>query len=834
MGIAVCFACQVDKNRKEEDGRIHGRLKVKYVGTIVLVCLALSLAACGGSHLSVDLAGGGETLRLDFRPRQAVEHRLPLRISGGIPPYESSIEGCPDWVTLLPDQGVLAGMAPAEDGGKTYFCTYRVTESDPGFRSARTVSHGLRLVVSPDTPPPLTLPRLSKVNLSVGTFRGEALPVATGGVQPYTYSFTCTGGSLPSGMGFAPATRRFAGTPDARFRDSCTYSVTDSSQPAETVSVAVEVEVTDDVPPLTLPRLSKVNLSVGTFHDEALAVATGGVQPYTYSFTCTGGSLPSGMGFAPATRRFAGTPDARFRDSCTYSVTDSSQPAETVSVAVEVEVTGAATRPLTLPRLSKVNLSVGTFHDEALAVATGGVQPYTYSFTCTGGSLPSGMGFAPVTRRFAGTPDARFRDSCTYSVTDSSQPAAMVSVAVEVEVTGAATRPLTLPRPSKVTPLGGDVPRRGAIRSRPAAFSPTRTPSPAPEGRCPRARALLPRRAGSPERRTPGSATRARTRSPTALSPPRWSRERSRSMWRVVCGRWRFRGARARWTSRWGRSTTRSFRSRPAASSPTRTPSPAPEGRCPRARALLPRRAAGTPDARFRDSCTYSVTDSSEPAAMVSRAVEVDVAGGVRPLALPRLAKMDLSVGTFHDEELPVATGGVQPYTYTFACTGGALPSGTGFAPETRRFAGTPDARFRDSCTYSVTDSSEPAAMVSRAVEVDVAGGVRPLALPRLAKMDLSVGTFHDEELPVATGGVQPYTYTFACTGGALPSGTGFAPVTRRFAGTPEAPVPRLVHVLGHRQLSARRDGLASGRGRSHGRGNTVGTHPGIRNGTWQ
>ena len=227
----------------------------------------------------------------------------------------------------------------------------------------------------------------------------------------------------------------FAGTPGARFRDSCTYTVTDSSQPAATVSVAVEVEVMGSTDTLSLPRPSKLSLTVGTFHSGALPAASGGVQPYTYSFTCAGGQLPSGMGFAPATRVFAGTPGARFRDSCTYTATDSSQPAATVSVAVEVEVMGS-TDTLSLPRPSKLSLTVGTFHSGALPAASGGVQPYTYSFTCAGGQLPSGMGFAPATRVFAGTPGARFRDSCTYTVTDSSQPAAMVSVAVEVEVTG--------------------------------------------------------------------------------------------------------------------------------------------------------------------------------------------------------------------------------------------------------------------------------------------------------------------------------------------------------------------------------------------------------------
>ena len=109
-------------------------------------CMSLSLVGCGGSHLSVDLPEGKQTLDLYFPPEQAVEHRLP-RISGGIRPYKSSIDGCPDWVTLFPDQGILAGTGPAVDSGKTFFCTFRVTESDPDFRPARSVSYGLRLTV---------------------------------------------------------------------------------------------------------------------------------------------------------------------------------------------------------------------------------------------------------------------------------------------------------------------------------------------------------------------------------------------------------------------------------------------------------------------------------------------------------------------------------------------------------------------------------------------------------------------------------------------------------------------------------------------------------------
>ena len=415
-------------------------------------CMSLSLVGCGG-HLSVDLPEGTRTLDLYFSPERTVEHELP-RISGGIPPYESSIEGCPGWVTLIPDERVLTGTAPLADSGRTFVCTFRVTESDPGFRPAQSVSYGLRLVVTAAATQPLALPLPSKISLRVGNFHSAALSAATGGVQPYRYSFTCAGGSLPSGMGFASETLTFAGTPDTRFHDSCTYTVTDGSQPAETISRAVEVEVTAAATqPLTLPLLSKISLHVGAFHSAALPAATGGVEPYAYSFTCAGGMLPSGMAFAPQTRTFAGTPDTRFRDSCTYTVTDGSQPAATTSRAVEVE---AATQPLELPmeitdaleeksgrvevrevvsggnRHKQLTFKIGRFGGIRFPVASGGVEPHTHELVdCV---LPAGLEFHPNTRVLSGTPDAEYRGSnCTYRITDGSSASISRSFVLVVE-----------------------------------------------------------------------------------------------------------------------------------------------------------------------------------------------------------------------------------------------------------------------------------------------------------------------------------------------------------------------------------------------------------------
>ena len=416
---------------------------MKRLKLVLQACLALLVVACGGD-LAVDGTPGGTTFTFRFVPGIAVEHRLPRRISGAIPPYEFRLEGCPEWVTLFPDQVVLAGTAPPEAQDRTFFCTFHVAETSGAFTNLQTVSYGLRLVVGSPAAGPLVLPSPAPLRLNVGTFHDVALPVAVGGVAPYAYSLRCGAGALPPGMAFAPATRVFSGTPAAVFRDSCVYAVTDSARPAVTVSAPLDIEVQGRLDRLVLPVPSALRLNVGTFHDVTLPVAAGGVAPYAYSLRCGAGALPSGMAFAPATRVFSGTPAAVFRDSCVYAVTDSARPAVTVSAPLDIEVQGRLD-PLVLPVPQVLRMHVGVFYDQALPPAGGGTPPYGYELGCAGGSLPPGMAFARSTRIFAGTPRGSFRDSCVYAVTDSASPPATVSQAVEVVALSESGMPLALP-----------------------------------------------------------------------------------------------------------------------------------------------------------------------------------------------------------------------------------------------------------------------------------------------------------------------------------------------------------------------------------------------------
>jgi hypothetical protein len=148
-------------------------------------------------------------------------------------------------------------------------------------------------------------------------------------------------------------------------------------------------------------------------------VATGGTPAYTYSIS--GGSLPTGLTLNPSTGAITGTPSAAGTFSDTSRVADSAGASSTSACGITIgPVSGGA---LSLTCASNIG-QVGQPYVSAM-VATGGTAPYTYSISA--GSLPTGLTLDPSTGAITGTPTTAGAFTYTGRVVDSAAGSATTS-----------------------------------------------------------------------------------------------------------------------------------------------------------------------------------------------------------------------------------------------------------------------------------------------------------------------------------------------------------------------------------------------------------------------
>jgi len=188
------------------------------------------------------------------------------------------------------------------------------------------------------------------------------------------------------------------------------------------------------------------------------------------------------------------------------------------------------------------------------------------------------------------------------------------------------------------------------------------------------------------------------------------------------------------------------------------------------------RTVSGIPTAEGTTTVTYTVTDSADPGVSASDTFDITI-GAPPALTLPVVQAQTGTRRSAVNVQLPVATGGVGAYTY--AATG--LPAGLSFNASNRRITGTPTAAGPVTVTYTVTDSDTPtAASVSRTFTFTIADLPAPM-LPAVAAQSAPRRSASSVQLPPATAGVGPYTYTAM----PLPEGLTFDPDTRIISGTP-------------------------------------------------
>src|ERR1035437_3990525 len=171
-------------------------------------------------------------------------------------------------------------------------------------------------------------------------------------------------------------------------------------------------------------------------------------------------------------------------------------------------------------------------------------------------------------------------------------------------------------------------------------------------------------------------------------------------------------------------------------------------------------------------SFTVQATDSSSPALSVTQAYTLTVALGLSPKALAKA-----TAGTEYFQAFS-AQGGTAPYSFSLAS--GTLPPGLSLIALTGELSGTPTTAGTYIFTIQATDSSSPANTGMRKYTMKVPLGLSP-ASP-LPKGD--IGQPYSTTIS-AIGGSG--SYTFALTGGTLPTGLTLDSSTGTISGTPTA-----------------------------------------------
>ena len=230
--------------------------------------------------------------------------------------------------------------------------------------------------------------------------------VASGGTQPYAWSWTAAAGSsLPPGLSLSATTGAVGGTPTTVGVFMVTVSVKDSAALATEASLTYPITVIAPQAPLqiTSPHLPDGILGADYGGPTGYSLtASGGVAPYQWAWTPTSdSSLAPGLTLTPNTGVISGIPTTIGFYKFVLTVSDSASPPAQFSWNYNIAVVqegGLLIVSGPLPD-GRVGLPYGGHHilDQYQFYgfplgAAGGAPPYTWSWApAPGSSVPPGV-----------------------------------------------------------------------------------------------------------------------------------------------------------------------------------------------------------------------------------------------------------------------------------------------------------------------------------------------------------------------------------------------------------------------------------------------------------
>ena len=370
----------------------------------IAACNQNGIACPDPAGLDLDFGAGANlfTANINGVPTQLVGAGQKSGVYWALSPNSGALQ----WSTVVGPSGKLGGMewGTASDNQRIYVAIGNASQKpytlqpsgvswNGGSWAALDAATGAILWQVPDPGLSTVHPGLHALSLGPATVANGVVYAAS--MSGYMYALdAATGAALwsfeaPGSVNAAPA------VVNGTLYWGTGYHNFPATNPLGTASnTFYAFSLPSYAPPLTLACAANEG-QTGAPYSSALA-ATGGVSPYTFSITA--GSLPPGLTLSSSTGAIGGTPTLSGSFSFTIQAADSTG----TSAGTATGNCGIAIAPAPVMLACPANAGqVGAPYVSALA-ATGGVPPYTFSFTA--GWLPPGLTLNSSAGAIGGTP----------------------------------------------------------------------------------------------------------------------------------------------------------------------------------------------------------------------------------------------------------------------------------------------------------------------------------------------------------------------------------------------------------------------------------------------